>query len=171
MAFASTLTLALLLAAEPSAAPSPEPTLDSPTAQSVTSTPAPSPTPTPPVLAPSQAPCVGPDGKPLPEAMMPVLIGSKDLTPPRIRKKRNPVFPLLMGGCRIPPKVVVEAIITTKGDICGARIASELPPQCAAYGKAWLNAVKQWKFHPARMGEEPVAVFFVTTGTYQRERW
>ena len=58
--------------------------------------------------------------------------------------------------CKAPATVDVEFIITTKGTVCGATVVSELPPECAHYGKAALNAVKRWKYEPSRADGEPV---------------
>jgi len=99
--------------------------------------------------------CLGKGGKPLPEATFEKIDESSEVTPPvGGRRPVGPPPPAMK--CRAPAVVDVEFIITTKGTVCWATVVSELPAECAQYGKAALNAVKRWKFEPARADGEPV---------------
>lgn len=108
----------------------------------------------PPLVLPDLQ-CLGKDGKPLPEATFREVGKGIEISPPvGGRRPVGPPPPAMK--CRAPAVVDVEFIITTKGTVCGATVVSELPPECAHYGKAALNAVKRWKYEPARADGKPI---------------
>jgi TonB family protein len=80
------------------------------------------------------------------------------VAPPEIASR---VDPILSPGIRGPhrPAVVVEAFIDSSGTVCFARIAKGTHP---SLDPAYLDAVRKWRFRPARLREQNVAsVFYV----------
>lgn len=131
--------------------------------------PLPAHTPNPGVPAPTPVPiqCLDAQGQPLPEAMNPEPPTAANITPPKVRQRAAPVWPSRLWGCHVLPDIVVQGIITTKGDLCGATVTTKLSKLCEPFGQAWLDAVKKWKFEPARIGDQPVPVIFVTSVKYR----
>ena len=146
MVLTSTLAVSLLLAAPPVAAPTPFP-----------------------LGTPIPIQCLDASGNPIPEAANPATAeAGGPLTPPKVRKRVSPVWPRKTAGCQLPITVMVEAVVTTKGDVCEAIVLGELSPGCEPFGQALRAAVKKWKFKPARIGDKPVAVYFINSTSFSR---
>lgn len=55
-------------------------------------------------------------------------------------------------------KMVAEIVITPDGDVMEATILRSLEPRWAAAEEALLNAARQWKYEPPRLGKTPISV-------------
>jgi len=145
MTILAALPVSLLLTASPPPAPSPAPTW----------------TPTP-------IRCVDATGNPLPEAANPITSGpGGPAKPPKLVKRVNPIASRNT-LCRLPTTVMVEALVTSKGDVCGVVVIGEVALNCEGFAEALRAAVKHWKFEPARdENDQPVAVYFVNSTRFR----
>ena len=75
--------------------------------------------------------------------------------PPRVLKRVPPEYPRLQKQKGVTGEVVVQFIVTKKGEIVEAEVVESTNP---AFNKAALNAVRQWKFSPGIKGGQPVNV-------------
>ena len=55
-------------------------------------------------------------------------------------------------------KMVAEIVITPDGDVMEATIVRSLEPRWAAAEEALLDAARQWKYEPPRLGKTPISV-------------
>ena len=87
-------------------------------------------------------------------------------TSPKVRSEVRPVYPSRMRAAGVQGTVVVDFVVTKKGDVAEARVLSvttspELGGQAlreaeSQFGAAALSAVNQWKFQPGVSAGEPV---------------
>jgi TonB family protein len=76
-----------------------------------------------------------------------------DVAPPRVTRQVNPEYP--DRGVRVQGVVTIGAVITSKGVPDDVKVVKSLEKdvdRCA------LDAVKQWRFAPAKKDGKPVAV-------------
>ena len=111
--------------------------------------------------------CRGRDGQILPEARDPVpTTGPTDrpvvLSSPVPRPPRPP------RGCEVPPRIWVQAVVTTKGEVCATAPLLPVPEECSAYGELAVKAVRKWKFKPlVRDGKQVAFLYYVGVGFQQ----
>ena len=55
-------------------------------------------------------------------------------------------------------KMVAEIVITPDGDVMEATIVRSLEPRWAAAEEALLDAARQWRYEPPRLGKTPISV-------------
>lgn len=88
----------------------------------------------------------------------------ENITEPKPISKVNPVYPESARAKRVQGLVVVNATISDKGDVTGIAITKGLEgDEGEALAKAAMDAVKQWKFEPAKKDGKPVEVKFDVT--------
>ena len=78
-----------------------------------------------------------------------------DIAPPRVTKQVSPEYPQSLHGVRVEGTVGIGLIISSKGMPNDPKVVKSLEKdidQCA------LDAVKQWRFAPAKKEGKPVAV-------------
>lgn len=78
---------------------------------------------------------------------------------PRRVKEVTPVYPALARSAGAQGVVIIEAIIDVNGDVVSATILRSVPLLDAAA----VDAVRQWKYTPARLNGEPVPVVVTVT--------
>lgn len=88
-----------------------------------------------------------------------------DMTPPRLLKRVNPVFPKAAHVFGVSGVLVVEVVITTDGDVVDPAVVKPLPAPTLSY--AALEAIRRWKFEPGTIQGEPVNVFFNLSVNYK----
>jgi protein TonB len=86
-----------------------------------------------------------------------VLSGPGDLTPPDLVEKVDPVYPEAARVARIEGRVVLQAVIDVRGDVEQVEVLSSTSPLLE---DAAVEAVSAWKYAPAQLRGEPVAVYF-----------
>jgi len=86
--------------------------------------------------------------------------GGGAIEPPKKLSAPQPRVPRAARGQRVQGLVVMRAIIDTKGHVLCPRVVRGLP-----YGltEAALDAVRKWRFKPARRAGQPVAVYYDLT--------
>ncbi len=55
-------------------------------------------------------------------------------------------------------KMIAEIVITPDGDVMEATIVRSLEPRWAAAEEALLEAARQWRYEPPRLGNTPISV-------------
>ena len=88
----------------------------------------------------------------------PLRVGG-DVLPPRVVKRVNPVYSDPRGHFR-GGVGVFEATITANGDVVDIHVIRSLGPRMDS---AFVAALRQWKFRPATLHGQPVAVLFDLT--------
>lgn len=74
---------------------------------------------------------------------------------PQVSARVAPVYPEAARRAGIQGTVTVQALVGTDGVVRDARVVDGIP----ALDAAALQAVRQWRFEPARAGGKPVAVW------------
>lgn len=89
---------------------------------------------------------------------------SGQVTPPRAVVNTAPVYPEDARKDRVEGVVVVQTVIEKDGSVSRARIVKRLHP---SLDQAALDAIRQWRFEPALLDGEPVAVHYNLTINYR----
>ncbi len=92
------------------------------------------------------------------ERLHPIRIGGDVKQPMKIRDVR-PVYPDDALAAKVAGVVILETIIDTDGGVADVRVVRSIP----MLDDAALNAVRQWKFTPTRLNDEPTAVLMTVT--------
>jgi len=71
----------------------------------------------------------------------------KDITRPEVSVKVDPVYPQEAKKEKVQGDVIIDAVVDADGKVTEAKVTNDPDPRLA---KAALDAVKQWKFKPAR---------------------
>ncbi len=77
---------------------------------------------------------------------------------PQVLFRVDPKYPEIARTARRQGAVVVEAEIATDGSLRSARVVSA--PLGFGLEQSALEAIKSWRFAPARFGDRPVAVYY-----------
>lgn len=105
--------------------------------------------------------CLTRDGQPLPAGKDPfpgtALVGAE--RPVKISGP-EPRWPRRAKGCSGPPRVWVQAVISTTGEVCAASLLKPLPASCEPFGESAVAAVRKWKFRPVLREGAPVAILY-----------
>jgi TonB family protein len=88
----------------------------------------------------------------------------KNIKPPEVLKRVNPVYTADAKAARISGMVIIETMIDETGVVRGTKILKRLP-----YGldQAAADAVSQWTFAPALLDGKPVPVVFNLTVNFR----
>jgi periplasmic protein TonB len=101
---------------------------------------------------------------PIPAAVSrkPVRVGGR-VKPPRLLHQVAPIYPVLAKQTRIQGIVQIDAIIDAEGNVVEMQAVSGPPLLIPAA----LHAVSQWKYEPTYLNDQPIAIQFVVTVTFQ----
>jgi protein TonB len=87
------------------------------------------------------------------------------VTQPQLIEKVNPTYPEDARNAKVSGIVVLEAVIDKTGAVGDIKTIKE--PD-ASLGKAAVDAVKQWRYKPARLKNgDPVAVVMTVTVAFK----
>jgi len=81
------------------------------------------------------------------------------IEPPRKIHDVMPAYPVLARTVGASGVVIIEATIDARGDVVAAKVLRSVP----TLDQAAVDAVRQWKYTPARLNGEPVAVLITVT--------
>jgi protein TonB len=95
---------------------------------------------------------------PAPQAKLPIRMHS-GIEPPRKIVDVAPIYPPIAQASRVSGIVIVEATIDDEGSVTAARILRSHP----LLEQAAVDAVRRWKFTPARLNGQAVAVVMTVT--------
>lgn len=111
--------------------------------------------------------CRGRDGQILPEAKDPVPTTGSTNRPVAVSSPL-PRPPSRSKGCEVPPRIWVQAVVTTKGEVCATGLLLPVPKDCSAYAELAVKAVRKWKFRPLVRDGKPVAfLYYIGVGFQQ----
>jgi len=77
-------------------------------------------------------------------------------SPPEVIKRINPEYPIKMRKRRIQGSVGLHVEVLANGDVGRVEVKKSLFAGSGGFDEAAINAVKQWKFSPAKSNEKPV---------------
>jgi TonB family protein len=87
-------------------------------------------------------------------------VPSERMTPPTLLERVQPQYPEEARAARLQGVVVLEAVVTAAGEVGEVKALRKMPKGLT---EAAIEAVKQWRFEPALLDGEPVAVTYVLT--------
>jgi len=99
-----------------------------------------------------------PTGKP----NAPIRVGGR-VKPPKAIVQVHPEYPLLAKQARIQGQVQIDAILDEQGNVVEMRVVSGPP----LLHQAALDALKQWKYEPVYLNDQPIAVEMIVTINFQ----
>jgi len=102
---------------------------------------------------------------PLVQKTAPLRVGGH-VRAPRLITKVAPSYPPLARQTRVQGDVTVDAVIDTGGNVVEMQIISGHPLLLSAA----LLAVKQWKYEPTYLNDQPIPVQLIVVVTFRLER-
>ena len=78
----------------------------------------------------------------------------------------NPIYPPIAQTTRVKGMVILETIIDERGAVKGVSVLKSIP----LLDQAAADAVKQWRFTPARLNGQPVPVVMTVTVNFELDR-
>jgi len=94
----------------------------------------------------------------------PLRVGGR-IRPPRVLSKPSTSYPVLAKQTKVQGVVTIDAVIDTEGNVVEMRVISGHPLLISAA----LETVKQWKYEPTYLNDQPIAVQLIVTVTFQLE--
>jgi TonB family protein len=88
------------------------------------------------------------------------------ITPPKIRKQFVPDYPEGARAFGVSGVLTVEVRLDQKGVLSAPRIVKALPAPTLSY--VVIDALRKWKFDPARRNGEPIEVIFNLSVNYRQ---
>ena len=98
---------------------------------------------------------------PVAQPKAPIRVGGR-IKAPHPLAQPSPVYPMLARQARITGVVSIDAVIDTNGNVVEMRAVSGPPLLIPAA----LEAVRQWKYEPTYLNDQPVAVELIVTVTF-----
>lgn len=92
----------------------------------------------------------------------PIRVGGR-VKPPRQIVKTAPAYPVLARQARIQGEVVLDAVIDTEGKVINVSVVSGHPLLI----EAAINCVRQWKYEPTYLNDEPIAVQLIVKVSFE----
>lgn len=77
----------------------------------------------------------------------------KKQTQPRVTSQRHPIYPYAMRASNMRGEVLVDFIVDIEGRVRNAYVVRSLNP---SFDDPAVEAVRQWRFEPGRVGDRPV---------------
>ncbi len=105
-----------------------------------------------------------PGGGPVDAAPIHFSVG---MTRPEILHQVQPRYPELARRAGVQGSVSVEAVIDQQGFVTNVRVLRGLPMNL---DRAAVEAIQQWRFKPAMMGDHPVKVYYNLTVNFTIQR-
>lgn len=93
---------------------------------------------------------------------VPIRVGGR-VKEPRVVHRVEPVYPALAKQTHMQGTVIIEAIIDEQGNVTEMKVVSG-PPLLI---QAAVDAVRQWKYEPTYLNEQPVPVQLNVTVTFR----
>lgn len=106
---------------------------------------------------------MAPSGRP-PEASVKMPSGQSDFALPILLNKVSPDYPESLRSIRREGRTILSVVVREDGTIGRTEI---LATTHAEFSVAALDAVKRWKYKPARLADKPVAVYYTISVTFR----
>jgi len=105
-----------------------------------------------------------PPPPPPPPPARPVRLSAYEM--PRKIHDVAPVYPTIARSASVEGVVIIEAVIAVDGTVRDARVLRSVP----LLDRAALDAVKQWRYAPTRLGGVAVPVIVTVTVQFRLQR-
>jgi protein TonB len=105
---------------------------------------------------------VPPPAPAVPQQRVPVRVGGR-IRPPRLVSKASPAYPPLAKQTKVQGLVTIDAVIDTEGNVVEMQVVSGHPLLISAA----LEAVRQWKYEPTYLNDQPIAVKLIVSVNFQ----
>jgi protein TonB len=92
----------------------------------------------------------------------PIRVGGR-VKPPKAIVQVHPDYPLLAKQAHIQGQVQIDAVLDEHGNVIEMKVVSGPP----LLYQAALDALKQWKYEPTYLNDEPIAVQMIVTVNFQ----
>jgi|CXWL01.1.fsa_nt_gi TonB family protein len=89
-----------------------------------------------------------------------------EVKPPVVLRRTSPQYTAAGRAAAINGTVVIESVIDHQGQVGSPKILKSLDP---GLDFAALEAVREWRFEPAQLNGQPVAVYYVLTIQFKTE--
>lgn len=99
-----------------------------------------------------------PPPPPPPQPTTPVRLHS-GIDAPRRVTDAVPIYPALARSAGVHGVVIIEAVIDAQGDVVSTKVLRSIP----LLDQAAVDAVRQWKYTPARLNGQPIPVVMTVT--------
>jgi periplasmic protein TonB len=99
------------------------------------------------------------------EPRAPIRVGGR-VKPPRPLVQTAPVYPVLAKQTKLEGIVSIDAVIDTEGNVVEMRVVSGNPLLIPAA----LQAVRQWKYEPTYLNDQPIAVQLIVTVMFRLQQ-
>ena len=110
------------------------------------------------VLNTAARPIVPLTGKP----SAPIRVGGR-IRPPKAIVQVHPEYPVIARQARVQGQVQIDAVLDEQGNVIDMKVVSGPP----LLYQAALNALKNWKYEPTYLNDQPIAVEMIVTVTFQ----
>ncbi len=110
------------------------------------------------VMNTAARPLALPTGKP----SAPVRVGGR-VRPPKALVQTLPVYPVIARQARVQGQVQIDAVLDEQGNVIDMKVVSGPPLLYLAA----LNALRNWKYEPTYLNDQPIAVEMIVTVTFQ----
>jgi protein TonB len=92
-------------------------------------------------------------------------VGDRDVSAPVLVQRVEPVYPESARRARMSGQVVIEAVITDRGEVASPRVLQSTAEPLL--NDEALKAVRQWRYRPATFRGKPVRVYLTVTVTFR----
>jgi periplasmic protein TonB len=92
-------------------------------------------------------------------------VDGRDVTAPRLVQRVEPKYPEVARRARMSGDVIVEAVITDHGEVVSPRVMKSTTE--SILNQSALEAVRQWRYEPARFRGQPVPVYVTVKVTFR----
>jgi periplasmic protein TonB len=92
----------------------------------------------------------------------PIRVGGR-VKPPKPIMQVHPEYPMLAKQAHIQGQVQIDAVLDEHGNVVEMKVVSGPP----LLYQAALDALRQWKYEPVYLNDEPIAVQMIVTITFQ----
>ena len=92
-------------------------------------------------------------------------LDDRAVTAPRLVHRVEPKYPEFARRARMSGVVIVEGVISARGEVESARIVKSTTE--TILNESALEAVRQWRYEPARFRGQPVRVYLTITVTFR----
>ena len=90
----------------------------------------------------------------------------EDVTRPQLVSQTQPRYPENARRRKIEGHVELQAIVDREG-IPRAPMVVDMPPGCEELAASAVEAIQQWRYEPAMLGDEPVSVYMNVTVVFR----
>ena len=115
------------------------------------------------IPGPSPGPLTEAEAEPTPLDLRKVT--DRDVTPPVLVQRAEPRYPEASRRARKEGQVVIEAVITERGEVISPRVVQSTAD--STLNEAALQAVRQWRYQPARVRGQPARVYLTLQVTFR----